>query len=143
MPILAPRVVLSSRVMAWIESAASRVRRYNHRSCRDATVLPTWVLAPWHQDYSLWSRSSRGGTFAPMSSRRALTQAFGRVVHDARLRAKLSQERLAFLAKIHPTYVSQLERGLKSPTLEVVAALAKALHQRPHALIRAAEELDD
>jgi transcriptional regulator with XRE-family HTH domain len=55
----------------------------------------------------------------------------------------LSQERLAFLAKIHPTYVSQLERGLKSPTLEVIARLAKALHVRPHTLIRQAEDLSD
>ncbi len=75
-----------------------------------------------------------------MSARRGLTRAFGQVVREERLRAKLSQEQLAFRAKIHPTYVSQLERGLKSPTLEVVAAIAKALHQRPHALIRAAEQ---
>ena len=78
-----------------------------------------------------------------MTGRKVLTHAFGRVVRDARLRAELSQERLGFLAKIHPTYVSQLERGLKSPSLEVIAALAKALHQRPHTLIRAAEELND
>jgi transcriptional regulator with XRE-family HTH domain len=77
-----------------------------------------------------------------MSGRRALTHAFGQVVRAERLRAKLSQEQLAFRAKIHPTYVSQLERGLKSPTLEVIAALAKALHQRPYALIRVAEDLD-
>ena len=77
-----------------------------------------------------------------MSARRGLTRAFGQVVRDERLRAKLSQEQLAFRAKIHPTYVSQLERGLKSPTLEVIAALARALRQRPSALIRAAEEIE-
>jgi transcriptional regulator with XRE-family HTH domain len=78
-----------------------------------------------------------------MSGRKAITHAFGRVIQAERLRHELSQERLAFLAKIHPTYVSQLERGLKSPTLEVIARLAKALHVRPHTLIRQAEDLSD
>lgn len=42
--------------------------------------------------------------------------------------------------RIHPTYISQLERGLKSPSPEVVAALAKALGRKPYELIRAAED---
>lgn len=75
-----------------------------------------------------------------MKRRKILTQSFGRVVREARLQAGMSQERLAFRADIHPTYVSQLERGMKSPSLEVLAALAKALHQKPHALLKAAEE---
>jgi transcriptional regulator with XRE-family HTH domain len=78
-----------------------------------------------------------------MRRRKALTQAFGRVIREARLRAGMSQERLAFRASVHPTYVSQLERGLKSPSLEVVASLAKALNQKPHTLIRAAEDEGD
>lgn len=68
------------------------------------------------------------------------TRAFGVVVREVRTRAELSQERLAFRAGVHPTYISQLERGLKSPSLEVVVALARALHEKPHALILAAEE---
>lgn len=75
-----------------------------------------------------------------MRRRRALTEAFGRVVREARLNAGLSQERLGLTAKIHPTYVSQLERGVKSPSLEIIGALAKALGVQPHALIRAAED---
>ena len=71
---------------------------------------------------------------------RALTRAFGQVIRDERLRAGMSQERLGFGAKVHPTYISQLERGLKSPSLEVVASLAKALNHEAHALVRAAEE---
>jgi transcriptional regulator with XRE-family HTH domain len=75
-----------------------------------------------------------------MRRRKVLSLAFGRVVREARQLAELSQERLAFRAGVHPTYVSQLERGLKSPSLEVVAALAKALHMKPHMLVKAAEE---
>jgi transcriptional regulator with XRE-family HTH domain len=72
--------------------------------------------------------------------RRGLSKAFGIVIREARKHAGLSQERLAFAAKIHPTYVSQLERGLKSPSLEVVGALARALQVKPHVLVKAAEE---
>jgi transcriptional regulator with XRE-family HTH domain len=39
----------------------------------------------------------------------------------------VSQEELAHRADIHRTYMSQLERGLKSPTLDVVGRLATAL----------------
>ena len=75
-----------------------------------------------------------------MRRRMVLTKSFGAVVREARHHAKLSQEKLAFQADLHPTYISQLERGLKSPSLEVVAALARALKRRPYALIQAAEE---
>lgn len=75
-----------------------------------------------------------------MTRRRVLTKAFGHVVREARTASGLSQERLAFGAGVHPTYISQLERGLKSPSLEVVGALAKALHTKPHLLIRSAED---
>ncbi len=41
--------------------------------------------------------------------------------------ARLSQEELAERAAIHRTYVSQIERGLKSPTIVMLFRLAKAL----------------
>lgn len=75
-----------------------------------------------------------------MTRRRVLTKAFGEVVREARTASGLSQERLAFGAGVHPTYISQLERGLKSPSLEVIGALAKALRTKPHLLIRSAED---
>jgi transcriptional regulator with XRE-family HTH domain len=48
---------------------------------------------------------------------------------------------LGYRSGVHRTYVSQLERGLKSPTLDVVEALAKALGTRAHLLVKAAEEV--
>jgi transcriptional regulator with XRE-family HTH domain len=75
-----------------------------------------------------------------MRRRKVLTEAFGRVIRNARQGAGLSQERLAFCAGVHPTYISQLERGMKSPSLEVVGSLAKALRLKPHMLVKAAEE---
>lgn len=83
----------------------------------------------------------RADTFGTMRRRMVFTKAFGSVLREARTRAELTQERLAFKAGIHPTYLSQVERGLKSPSLEVVVSLARALHERTHVLIQAAEDL--
>ena len=47
----------------------------------------------------------------------------------SRLRGKLgiSQEELGFRADLHRTYISQLERGMKSPTLGVILKLSRIL----------------
>ncbi len=68
-----------------------------------------------------------------------LGRAFGQVVRDRRLQARLSQEALAERASLTRNYISELERGLKSPTLATVEALAQALDSRPSLLVRAAE----
>jgi transcriptional regulator with XRE-family HTH domain len=56
------------------------------------------------------------------------------------LRAKreelgLSQEKLAELAGVDRTYVSILERGLKSPTLETLERICAALGTLPESII--------
>ena len=56
-----------------------------------------------------------------------LRDAFGQVVRALRIKAGLSQEQLSFRADVHRTYVGDLERGLKSPTLAVVDRIATAL----------------
>lgn len=56
-----------------------------------------------------------------------LSKRFGKAVRHHRLEATMSQERLAELAKLHPTYISMVERGLRNPTLDVAARLAEAL----------------
>lgn len=70
-----------------------------------------------------------------------ITKAFGLAIQARRQELKLSQEDLAFRAAVHRTYISQLERGIKSPTLNVIAALAEALELAPHQLIYRAENL--
>lgn len=47
----------------------------------------------------------------------------------------MSQETLADLAQIHRTYVSQIERGLKYPTIYVLVQIAKALDMKLSDLI--------
>ena len=51
----------------------------------------------------------------------------GSQLKKAREKSKLSQEKLAFDAEIDRTYVSILERDLKSPTIEVLFRLCNAL----------------
>lgn len=58
-------------------------------------------------------------------------QRFAESLREARTKAQISQEELAERAGLHRTYISQLERGLKSPSLDVVVALAKGLRLTP------------
>jgi transcriptional regulator with XRE-family HTH domain len=52
---------------------------------------------------------------------------------------RLTIEDLAFAADIHPTYLSGIERGIRNPTWDKVAALARALDIPVSALARDAE----
>ena len=55
-------------------------------------------------------------------------RAFGERVRRLRLQRGLSQEALAEQAGLHWTYISGVERGRRSPGLNVIAKLAAALH---------------
>jgi transcriptional regulator with XRE-family HTH domain len=63
----------------------------------------------------------------------------GQVIAEERRRAGLTQEALAYRCKLHPTYISQLERGVKSPTLRVFRNLAEALGTSGSELLRRTE----
>lgn len=58
-----------------------------------------------------------------MDARRLL----GKNVKRLRRRQRLSQEELAARCDLHRTYVSGVERGVRNPTLQVLAKLATAL----------------
>ena len=64
----------------------------------------------------------------------------GKNVRAARLALRLSQEDLADKAEIDRTYVSGVERGLRNPSIKVLARLAKALKTTPAALITAGQK---
>jgi transcriptional regulator with XRE-family HTH domain len=53
------------------------------------------------------------------------------VIRELREKKGLTQEELAFKAKVTPGYVAQLELGIrKNPSLDVVRRLARALGVR-------------
>ncbi len=56
-----------------------------------------------------------------------LRPALGARIRELRWNLKLSQEELADRARLHWTYVSDLERGRQTPTLDVVNRLARAV----------------
>lgn len=67
-------------------------------------------------------------------------EALGAAIARLREAEGISQEELAERANIHRTYVSQLERGLKSPTLSILQRIAVALDVRASRIVRLAED---
>lgn len=61
----------------------------------------------------------------------------GRNVRRYRQELGLTQEQLAFEAKLDLTYVGGIERGRRNPTVVVLARLADALSVAPADLLRA------
>ncbi len=67
-------------------------------------------------------------------------EAFGKILKKVRLEKGFTQERLAQESDCHTTYISQIERGLKNPSILVVFRIAQALGIQPHTLILSTEE---
>jgi transcriptional regulator with XRE-family HTH domain len=63
----------------------------------------------------------------------------GREIARLRKRIGLSQEELGFRAEVHRTYISQVERGLKSPTLGMILKLSRALKASASKLVATVE----
>lgn len=61
----------------------------------------------------------------------SLTISFGERVKDVRSSMNISQEQLAVMANISRTHMGRIERGDKSPTIETVGKIAKALNCPP------------
>jgi len=70
-----------------------------------------------------------------------LERAFGEVLRQIRKAHAVSQESLGFDSDLDRTYISLLERGLKSPTLRSLFAVAKVLEVRPSEILRRTEDL--
>lgn len=51
----------------------------------------------------------------------------GSAIKNARCTKGFSQEKLAELAGIDRSYVSEIERGIKSPTINILSKICKAL----------------
>lgn len=62
-----------------------------------------------------------------MVTQKDLRQQFGAKVRLLRLKKGLTQEQLASRAGMHFTYVGQIERGRRNPSLVNIEKLAKAL----------------
>ncbi len=68
-------------------------------------------------------------------------EALGQAIRERRKELSLSQEALSFKAGYHVTYVSQIERSIKSPTVRTLLTLAGALEMPLSELMLRAERL--
>ncbi len=70
----------------------------------------------------------------------AFCAAFGTAVRARREQLEISQEELGHRADLDRTYVSGIERGVRNPTLKIIARMSKALKTRPSKLLAATEQ---
>ena len=71
----------------------------------------------------------------------AFEAAFGQVLKQMRSAQGLSQEKLSFASHLDRSFISQLECGIKQPSLITIFQLAKALKTTPSALLSETEKL--
>jgi transcriptional regulator with XRE-family HTH domain len=64
-----------------------------------------------------------------------LPHILGRNVRQARLQKGVSQEELAFQADMKRSYLSDLERGVRNPSIKAIGRLASALGVEPSSLL--------
>ncbi len=69
-----------------------------------------------------------------------VAQAVGMELRHQREKSALSQEKLAFEASVHRTYISLIERGINTPTLATMFRICRALNMTPSQFVRNVEE---
>ena len=106
------------------------------RICRDADI---WIIltSQWLHVCGLFLHCTVG----QMRRLANISDAFAAAVKEHRLASGLTQKALAEKADLHPTYISLVERFLRTPRLDVAESLAKALGISLSKLIAEAEKI--
>ena len=65
-----------------------------------------------------------------------IDQAIANVLRELREEKGLSQEQLSFDSELHRTYISQLERGLKSVTVKSLLKITNVLGVELHVFMK-------
>lgn len=68
-------------------------------------------------------------------------KAIGLAIREIRIEREMSQEHLAFECGFDRTYISLLERGIRSPTVRSLVRLAAVLQVRPSDVLLRMEAL--
>jgi transcriptional regulator with XRE-family HTH domain len=74
-------------------------------------------------------------------AKRTAEQCFGQAIREHRKLGGFTQEQLAFESGYHPTYIGQLERGQKSPSLRAIMSLASVLKTHGSVILERVEDL--
>lgn len=72
-----------------------------------------------------------------------LNKAAGQVFARLRKARKLTQEDMGLECGIHPSYVSKMERGEKSPTLRMIFSISRVLEKTPSEIVNLIEKQYD
>ena len=72
----------------------------------------------------------------------SIEELFGNVLKLLRNEKGISQEELGFESGYHRTYISMLERGMKSPSLKTIFQLAQALDVEPSDIMERLQIMD-
>lgn len=72
-----------------------------------------------------------------------ITQELGIRIRHYRKEKKITQEQLAEICGLHPTYIGQLERGEKNATIESIYKIALGLNISISKLFENIEAIDD
>lgn len=75
-----------------------------------------------------------------MVKRTDIRKALGKTVREIRLDKNLSQEKLAELASLDRSYISEIENAEKTASILTVYKLALALDHKPSALLQEMEK---
>lgn len=68
-----------------------------------------------------------------------LVSAFARALRTIRDEKELTQEQVAFGAKLHPTYIAFLEGRKRQPSVDTIFKIAKGLDIKPSEFIKRIE----
>jgi transcriptional regulator with XRE-family HTH domain len=72
--------------------------------------------------------------------KRDLKKSFGKVIKELREEAGFSQQEVADFSDVDRTYLSDLERGLNYPSLNVVYKLAEVFKMKASELVEKVDE---
>ncbi|MCH8824789.1 MAG: helix-turn-helix transcriptional regulator [Planctomycetes bacterium] len=75
----------------------------------------------------------------PPKKQLALRKRLGRAVRKLRKDLDISQEELGARASLDRTYISDIERGKRNPSLDIIAGIAKSLKVELSQLFRMTE----
>jgi len=74
-----------------------------------------------------------------MQPRSAVARQFGKAIRDLRLKRGMTQQQLADACGLDISYVGQIERGQRNPTLGVMQGLASVLGVKMSELLKNAK----
>lgn len=71
-----------------------------------------------------------------------ITAEIGNRIKFYRKDRNLSQEQLAEISELHPSYIGQLERGIKTPSIDTIYRITKGLDVSMSDFLKSIENVD-